>query len=136
MVLSTDEPTTKSWLGHMNHWLWNMRPDCCAFLALRPMPGGLGIQGRDQWLGCRGNGMRSGQNNLLRGNLPPVHMAVVKIVRTDPRAFEGDSGKQATCPRVTQDFGSQSRVRLGRRIAPDRTPSPGSIRPQLHLPCE
>src|SRR5438132_11118730 len=28
MVLSTDEPTAKSWLGHMNHWLWNMWPHC------------------------------------------------------------------------------------------------------------
>src|SRR6267154_100852 len=63
--------------------------------ALQPVPRGLGIQGRYQLLGCWRCGNCPGQNNLPRGNVPAVDTAVVAIVRTDGRALEGDSGKQA-----------------------------------------
>src|ERR1700730_3914222 len=66
--------------------------------ALGPVPRGFGIKGRDQLLGCRGYGNCSGQNNLPRRNVPAVDTAVVAIVRTDGRALEGDSGKQAARP--------------------------------------
>src|ERR1700730_11766806 len=61
--------------------------------TLWPVLRGLGIQGRDQLLGCRGHGHRSGKNNVPRRNFPAVHMAVVTIVRTDGGAFERDAGK-------------------------------------------
>src|SRR5712671_6018427 len=55
--------------------------------ALRPVPRGLGIQGRYQLLGCWWYGNGSGQNNLPRRNVPTVDTAVVAIVRTDGRAL-------------------------------------------------
>src|SRR6266849_2332855 len=66
--------------------------------ALPPVPRGLGIQGRNQLLGCWRDGDCSGQNNLPRRNLPAVDTAIVAIVRADCGAFEGDSSKQATRP--------------------------------------
>src|SRR6266850_3340160 len=82
-------------------------------MILRPVLRGPGIQGRDHLLGCWRHGERSGENNLPRGDLPAVHTAVVTIVRADGRAFQGDSSKQATRPGVAQDFGTQSRIRIG-----------------------
>src|SRR6202171_2447208 len=105
MVLSTDGPTEKSWLGHMNHGYGRRGRTASTtstpyypLNALRPVLRGFRIQSRDQWLGCWGYCDTFGQNNIPRGNLLAVHTAVVAIVRTDCRAFEREAGKQAASP--------------------------------------
>src|SRR5882724_11531917 len=66
--------------------------------TLRPVRWSLGIQCRDQLLGCWWHGDRSRQHNFPGRNFPAVQTAVVAIVRTNCGTFEGDSGKQATRP--------------------------------------
>src|ERR1700675_3229014 len=94
------------------------------------------LEGRDQLLGCWRRGDNSCQNNIPHRDLPAVYTAVVTVVRTDCGAFEGDPGKQPSSPRVAQDFGSQSRIRIGRRFAPDRARRHGSVTPQFDLAGE
>src|SRR6266851_4435921 len=110
MVWYTDGPTKRTSSATSTTRRWKPWPDFFEQVALRPVFRGLGIQRRDQLLGCWRRGDCSRQNNIPRRNLPAVHTAVVAIVRTDCGAFEGDSGKQAARPRTAQDFGLQSRV--------------------------
>src|SRR6266436_9761525 len=65
---------------------------------LGPVFWSLGIQCRNQLLGCWGHADRSGQNNFSDRNFPAIQTAIVAIVGTDCGAFEGHSGKQPTRP--------------------------------------
>src|SRR5260370_40477036 len=67
---------------------------------LGPVFRSLGIQSRDQSLGCWGYGDASGQDDVPRRNLFAVHTAVCAIFSTDCGTFRAYSPKQAPRPFV------------------------------------